>query len=160
MLKMLMFENNNEIFQDVTEYTFENDNSNIFGTFFKVFINTKCEVCSYQRQVISEEEKVFAKVFNKTNIKKTAEITTNYNLSDNSQKVQHCAVLVILCCLVFANSLHGDFVHDDIPAIVTNEDALGQSSILSVFCNDFWGMNIRDRRSHKSYRPVTILTFR
>ena len=152
MLKMLLFENNNKIFQDVTEYTFENENSNIFGTFFKVFINTKFEVCSYQGQVISEEEKVFGKVFNKTNIKKSTEIELH--------KTRHCALLVILCCLVYANSLGGDFVHDDIPAIVTNEDALGQSSILSVFCNDFWGMNIRDRRSHKSYRPVTVLTFR
>ena len=152
MLKMLMFENNNEIYQDVAEYKFENDNSNIFGTFFKLFINTKCELCSYQRQVISEEEKVFAKVFNKTNIKKSTETEL--------QKTQHCAFLAIVCFLVYANSLGGDFVHDDIPAIVTNEDALGQSSIFSVFCNDFWGMNIRDRRSHKSYRPVTVLTFR
>jgi hypothetical protein len=100
-------------------------------------------------------------VLRKTNKKTPERKSTDPNSSENfREKVAHCALLVIISCLVYANSLHGDFVHDDISAIVTNQDALGSSSIPSVFCNDFWGINIRDRRSHKSYRPVTILTFR
>lgn len=60
----------------------------------------------------------------------------------------------------FLNVLHGDFVHDDIPAICTNQDVLGGSSLLQVFQNDFWGKPMSDPDSHKSYRPLTILTFR
>ena len=78
----------------------------------------------------------------------------------SSEKVLHCALFVFLSCLVYVNSYNGQFVHDDLSAIVTNDDALGKSDIFSVFCNDFWGLNIRDIRSHKSYRPVTILSFR
>ena len=30
----------------------------------------------------------------------------------------------------------------------------------SVFSNDFWGLSLSDPESHKSYRPLTILSFR
>ena len=111
--------------------------------------------------MIKKNAKHFAKGINQNDMKKIVKAKPEEpNIIKTSEKVLHCAALVLLSCLVYANSLHGDFVHDDIPAIVTNEDALGQSSLCSVFCNDFWGMSIRDRRSHKSYRPVTILTFR
>ena len=111
--------------------------------------------------MIKETDKVCTKVLKLTNKKTPQRKFTDPNISEDSkEKVKHCALLVIISCLVYANSLRGDFVHDDISAIVTNQDALGSSSIASVFYNDFWGMNIRDRRSHKSYRPVTILTYR
>ena len=29
-----------------------------------------------------------------------------------------------------------------------------------VFANDFWGISLSDSESHKSYRPLTILSFR
>lgn len=66
-------------------------------------------------------------------------------------------ILVMIC---FANSLHGDFVHDDIPALVQNPDVLGTTSIRELFTHDFWGRPISDIESHKSYRPITTLTFR
>lgn len=62
--------------------------------------------------------------------------------------------------LTYANSLHGDFVHDDIPAIVGNGDVNGGNSVLGVFGNDFWGTPMSDATSHKSYRPLTTLSFR
>ena len=72
------------------------------------------------------------------------------------------ALLTVLTLLVYINSLEGDFVHDDVAAIVNNRDVTGagETGWLSMWTNDFWGMAIRDRRSHKSYRPLTILTFR
>ena len=71
----------------------------------------------------------------------------------------HKLLLVLLTLLVYSNSLGGDFVHDDVAAIVNNRDVTG-GSWSALWTNDFWGLNIRDMRSHKSYRPLTVLTFR
>ncbi|CAH2063913.1 unnamed protein product, partial [Iphiclides podalirius] len=62
--------------------------------------------------------------------------------------------------LTYANSLGGEFVHDDIPAIVSNSDVTGGSSALGILRNDFWGTPMSDPNSHKSYRPLTTLSFR
>lgn len=62
--------------------------------------------------------------------------------------------------LTYANSLNGEFVHDDIPAIVSNRDVNGRNSVLEVFKNDFWGTPMAEAISHKSYRPLTTLSFR
>lgn len=62
--------------------------------------------------------------------------------------------------LTYANSLHGEFVHDDIPAIVGNGDVTGANPLLQLFRNDFWGTPMSEPSSHKSYRPLTTLTFR
>ena len=59
----------------------------------------------------------------------------------------------------YANSCWGDFVFDDIEAVVTNKDINPGSSPIDVFTNDFWGTNVFKNNSHKSYRPLTILTF-
>jgi len=72
----------------------------------------------------------------------------------------HILILLVLSVSVYWNSLDGDFVHDDLPTIVNNKDVTGGNPWTSVWTNDFWGTNIRDRRSHKSYRPLTIITFR
>lgn len=62
--------------------------------------------------------------------------------------------------LSYLNSLNGEFVHDDIPAIVTNGDVTGTNSLKELFFNDFWGTPMEDVNSHKSYRPLTTLSFR
>lgn len=67
------------------------------------------------------------------------------------------ATLALGC---YANGLHGEFVHDDIPAIVRNRDVLGQAPLHAVLGNDFWGTSMADPHSHKSWRPLTVLTFR
>ena len=66
----------------------------------------------------------------------------------------------LLALLVYSNSLHGDFVMDDTAAIVKNMDLRPNiTSILNdVFQNDFWGTPIDTEESHKSYRPLTVLT--
>ena len=158
---MIMLENNNKIVEEGSSYELEDDYNDKVQNILQYFLKTNCTTCSSQKEVIKENVQVCAKVIKKTNKKTPQRKSTDPNTSEYSrEKVAHCALIVIISCLVYANSLHGDFVHDDISAIVTNQDALGSSSIASVFYNDFWGMNIRDRRSHKSYRPFTILTFR
>lgn len=69
-------------------------------------------------------------------------------------------MVVTTAVLSYVNSLSGEFVHDDIPAIVTNGDVIGENALKQVFLNDFWGTPMADINSHKSYRPLTTLSFR
>lgn len=67
---------------------------------------------------------------------------------------------VSVAVITYWNSIAGDFVHDDIPAIVTNPDVVGTRTWYQAFRNDFWGSPMASSDSHKSYRPLTILLFR
>jgi len=67
-------------------------------------------------------------------------------------------VLLSTCC--YLNSLWGEFVFDDIIAVMENKDVRPETPIAKVFEHDFWGTAITDWQSHKSYRPLTILSFR
>lgn len=67
------------------------------------------------------------------------------------------AAIAVSCYL---NSLHGEFVHDDVPAVHQNQDVLALTSFGQLFANDFWGVSMADPNSHKSYRPLTVLSFR
>uniref|UniRef100_A0A3B5L4K1 Uncharacterized protein n=1 Tax=Xiphophorus couchianus TaxID=32473 RepID=A0A3B5L4K1_9TELE len=67
--------------------------------------------------------------------------------------------LLVLCSLCYSNSLYGELVHDDVWAIVNNPDVRPGSSLRNIFRNDFWGKRMADNTSHKSYRPLCILTF-
>ncbi|KAJ0411315.1 hypothetical protein ATCC90586_005724 [Pythium insidiosum] len=59
------------------------------------------------------------------------------------------------------NTRHNGFVWDDRAAVVDNADArAGGSPLSALFRNDFWGTPIHLVRSHKSYRPLTVLSFR
>lgn len=70
------------------------------------------------------------------------------------------ALVVAACIVCYANSLEGEFVHDDMVSITTNPDVIGKNSVREMFYNDFWGKPMSDPTSHKSYRPLTVLTFR
>ncbi|XP_056443855.1 protein O-mannosyl-transferase TMTC1 [Gadus chalcogrammus] len=70
------------------------------------------------------------------------------------------AALLALCALCYGNSLRGEFVHDDVWAIVNNPDVRPGASLRSVFTGDFWGKRMADNTSHKSYRPLCVLTFK
>ncbi|XP_036376086.1 protein O-mannosyl-transferase TMTC1-like [Megalops cyprinoides] len=69
-------------------------------------------------------------------------------------------VLVLVCALCYSNSLRGEFVHDDVWAIINNPDVRPGSSLRNIFFNDFWGKRMADNTSHKSYRPLCVLTFK
>ncbi|KAH0514397.1 Transmembrane and TPR repeat-containing protein 1 [Microtus ochrogaster] len=71
------------------------------------------------------------------------------------------ALLAGASCLCYGRSLRGEFVHDDVWAIVNNPDVRpGAPLRWAVFANDFWGKGLADSTSHKSYRPLCVLSFR
>ncbi|XP_072510516.1 protein O-mannosyl-transferase TMTC1 isoform X2 [Notamacropus eugenii] len=70
-------------------------------------------------------------------------------------------LLTTVCCLCYGNSLPGEFVHDDVWAIVNNPDVRGAAPLSwGIFANDFWGKGMAENTSHKSYRPLCVLTFK
>jgi hypothetical protein len=75
---------------------------------------------------------------------------------------QHLSALVagVAGICVFLNSLHGELIFDDVHAVERNQDVLGGNHLSQLFVNDFWGEPMASNSSHKSYRPVTVLTFR
>ena len=78
----------------------------------------------------------------------------------NQQQILAKWVLIpSLAIVCYVNSCWGGFVFDDIEAVVSNRDVNPGSSLTDVFTNDFWGTNVFKNSSHKSYRPLTILTF-
>ncbi|XP_024431569.2 protein O-mannosyl-transferase TMTC1 isoform X2 [Desmodus rotundus] len=71
------------------------------------------------------------------------------------------ALLAGASCLCYGRSLQGEFVHDDVWAIVNNPDLRpGAPLRWSIFANDFWGKGMAENTSHKSYRPLCVLTFK
>ena len=96
------------------------------------------------------------------------------------------AALVLAVAMVYQGSLDGAFAFDDHFAVISNGDAscdrwLGpfeavlneRAEVLgrlagvweiiwndSVWLSDFWGQDIASDSSHKSYRPVSVLSFR
>ncbi|XP_064638552.1 protein O-mannosyl-transferase TMTC4-like [Lineus longissimus] len=60
----------------------------------------------------------------------------------------------------FFLSSYGGFVFDDNEAIIGNVDITPAMPIGDIFAHDFWGSRLNSTFSHKSYRPLTVLTFR
>ena len=73
---------------------------------------------------------------------------------------QAARVCAFVGFLAFCNSLNLQFCLDDKAAILDNPDLLGNVSWSNLFKNDFWGNPIGKAGSHKSYRPLTVATFR
>jgi hypothetical protein len=70
--------------------------------------------------------------------------------------------IMIVSFACFFNSMHGELVFDDTVAIVGNKDVTsdGPTNFTAILTHDFWGEDIGSSSSHKSFRPVTVLTFR
>ena len=68
--------------------------------------------------------------------------------------------LFLLCTVVYWNSLSCQFVFDDITAVVENRDLRPHVPFRNLWANDFWGTPLIKEQSHKSYRPLTVLSFR
>ena len=67
------------------------------------------------------------------------------------QRKTSIALVLVAAVAVYYNSLGGGFVFDDHRAILTNDDLdAGKTSLLDLFSNE----------SHKSYRPLTVLSYR
>ncbi|XP_071112558.1 protein O-mannosyl-transferase TMTC3-like isoform X2 [Haliotis cracherodii] len=72
----------------------------------------------------------------------------------------YSAVLLGVVSVCYFNSLNCGFVFDDMSAVVENKDLRPHTSVSRLFWNDFWGTPMQNERSHKSYRPLCVLTFR
>ena len=63
--------------------------------------------------------------------------------------------------VLYLNSLHGKLVFDDEGAITENPDVVDHSRPLSKLLeDDFWGTPMASSDSHKSFRPLTVFTYR
>lgn len=60
----------------------------------------------------------------------------------------------------YVPTLFGTFVFDDQEAVVKNKNVNPSTPLFDIFRNDFWGTDITLDISHKSYRPLTVLTYR
>ncbi|XP_025922336.1 transmembrane and TPR repeat-containing protein 4 isoform X5 [Apteryx rowi] len=69
-------------------------------------------------------------------------------------------VVGLISLLCFVNSYDGDFVFDDSEAIINNKDLRAETPLGDLWHHDFWGSKLSSNTSHKSYRPLTVLTFR
>ena len=81
--------------------------------------------------------------------------------SIGSVKIEAAAlVCAALSALLYLNTLSCGFAFDDKAVIIDNGDIRPNASWLNLFRNDFWGTPISNPTSHKSYRPLTVATFR
>lgn len=69
-------------------------------------------------------------------------------------------ILIGVCVLTYWNCLTCDFVFDDVSAIKENRDLRPFSPLMNIFRHDFWGTPMDKEQSHKSYRPICVLSFR
>ncbi|OQS06981.1 transmembrane and TPR repeat-containing protein 4 isoform X1 [Thraustotheca clavata] len=74
---------------------------------------------------------------------------------------QSMGIVGIVATITFSNTLFNKFTWDDRGSILTNKDVHSDATPISnLLIHDFWGMDLLSPTSHKSYRPVTVLTFR
>lgn len=83
-----------------------------------------------------------------------------FTLSFTSTNLFQLLCIVCLCLMSYYNSTQCGLVFDDISAIRDNKDLRPTTPLKNIFLNDFWGTPMRKEHSHKSYRPLTVLTFR
>ncbi|CAM9836175.1 unnamed protein product [Ectocarpus sp. 12 AP-2014] len=70
------------------------------------------------------------------------------------------AALFVVSFGLHYETLLGGFVWDDRPAVVGNQDVWAESSWGDIWRHDFWGQQIAHAESHKSFRPLTTVTFK
>ncbi|XP_054720816.1 protein O-mannosyl-transferase Tmtc3-like [Uloborus diversus] len=63
-------------------------------------------------------------------------------------------------CLCYLGALECGFVFDDVSAIQENQDLRPTTPWSNLLANDFWGTPMYKEHSHKSYRPVSVFTYR
>ena len=58
------------------------------------------------------------------------------------------------------DALHGTWVYDDSGSVAKNVVVIGQVPWTDAFTRDYWGTSMQEISSHKSFRPVTTLSFK
>jgi hypothetical protein len=57
-------------------------------------------------------------------------------------------------------ALNGGWVYDDAGSVIKNIVVNGQVDWKEAFTRDFWGVEMKEAQSHKSFRPITTLTLK
>ncbi|GFR98119.1 transmembrane and TPR repeat-containing protein 2-like [Elysia marginata] len=70
------------------------------------------------------------------------------------------SVTALLAAVLYINTLSAGFAYDDSRAIQKNPDLLPETPLWNLAYDDFWGTPLTHSGSHKSYRPLCVLTFR
>jgi len=73
---------------------------------------------------------------------------------------QSLLIVFIVSFITYSNTLSAQFVYDDHRAILRNQDLRADKPWSNLFYNDFWGTPLSHSGSHKSYRPLCVLSFR
>jgi hypothetical protein len=61
---------------------------------------------------------------------------------------------------IFSNAFDCEFVYDDPGAILNNVDVVKPVDWSRLMKNDFWGRDLKEPVSHRSFRPLAVLSFR
>ena len=126
----------NKIIFPMQNYLYEVDPTIILYTHACVLLTTRCRHCSM------------------TLLRGTA-----------SDKLS-CVALVcaVFGACLYVNTLDCGLCFDDVPVLKKNPDVATTNTSLhswiNLLRNDFWGTPMDDPDSHKSYRPLTVATFR
>ena len=89
-----------------------------------------------------------------------AELEETTSATDKVYRWKVPMVCAALACIVYVNSLDLQFCFDDHSAIKDNVDLSPAVPWSNLLLDDFWGMPMHVEGSHKSYRPLCVLTFR
>jgi len=57
-------------------------------------------------------------------------------------------------------ALNGKYVYDDAGSVIKNVVVTGQVPWKEAFSRDFWGQEMKEAKSHKSFRPITTLSLK
>jgi protein O-mannosyl-transferase len=57
-------------------------------------------------------------------------------------------------------ALHGGWVYDDAGSVIKNVVVNGMVPWEQAFTRDYWGIEMKESQSHKSFRPITTLTLK
>eukprot|EP00614_Pseudopedinella_elastica_P021761 CAMPEP_0172636274 /NCGR_PEP_ID=MMETSP1068-20121228/203129_1 /TAXON_ID=35684 /ORGANISM="Pseudopedinella elastica, Strain CCMP716" /LENGTH=104 /DNA_ID=CAMNT_0013448655 /DNA_START=20 /DNA_END=331 /DNA_ORIENTATION=+ len=66
----------------------------------------------------------------------------------------------LLAVVLHLNTLGNALVWDDRAAVQYNGDVRGTTPLRALLTNDFWGQAMALPDSHKSYRPLAVLSLR
>ena len=66
-------------------------------------------------------------------------------------------VIALTSILAFANSLHNDFVRDDLPIILANPMVHSWKELPNLLVSDYWASMVRI--TDKLYRPLLMVSY-
>ena len=76
-------------------------------------------------------------------------------------KLQEAALICsAIAFILYIDTLDCGYCFDDESAILLNQDLRPHTPWTHLLEDDFWGASMTEKTSHKSYRPLTVATFR